>query len=180
MSWTIDFSHSDINFKVRHMMISQVHGYFERFSGSVNFDETNPSSTTIDIAIEAASINTNDAKRDGHLRSLDFLNTDEFPSLTFKSRRVELIDDNNANLFGDLTIRGVTRPVTLKVEYLGQAKSPWGSINAGFFASTRISRKDWDLSWNVALETGGWLVGDSIDISVELELVKIPEAVAVA
>lgn len=179
MSWTIDFSHSEVTFKVRHMMIAQVHGNFENFNGVVNFDETDPARTTVDIVIDAASISTNDEKRDGHLRSADFFETEKYPTIAFKSTHIELEDESNAKLFGDLTIRDATQPVVLKVEYLGQAKSPWGTINAGFFASTRISRKDWNLNWNVALETGGWLVSDAIDIAIELELVKVVEPVLV-
>jgi polyisoprenoid-binding protein YceI len=180
MPWTIDFSHSEVNFKVRHMMISHVHGEFERFNGTVNFDEENPALTTVDIQIEAASINTNDPKRNAHLTSPDFLDVEKYPLLSFTSKRVEMLDSEHARLIGDLTIRNITRPATLDVEYLGQAKAPWGAINAGFAASTRINRKDWDLTWNVALETGGMLVGDTIDISIELELTKVAEAELVA
>lgn len=175
MSWTIDYSHSEVNFKVRHMMISHVHGDFEKFSGTINFNPEKPDQTTIDIQIEAASINTNDEKRDGHLRSADFLNAQNFPYLTFKSNRVQMIDESNAKLFGNLTIQDKSREVALNVEFLGMAKAPWGSTSAGFSATTRINRKDWDLNWNVALETGGWLVSEMIDISIELELVQVVE-----
>ena len=179
MSWQIDSAHSEINFSVRHMMISKVRGTFESFSGSVNFDENNPTNTTVDISIDAAGINTREDQRDGHLRSPDFLNADEFPTLTFKSTKVEQIDENNGKLYGDLTIRGVSKPVVLDVEYAGQAKSPWGTTSAGFSAKTSINRNDWGLTWNQALETGGILVGDKIAIEIELELVK-QEAEAVA
>ena len=179
MSWQIDSAHSEINFSVRHMMISKVRGTFESFSGSVNFDESNPTNTTVDISIDAAGINTREDQRDGHLRSPDFLNADEFPTLTFKSTKVEQIDENNGKLYGDLTIRGVSKPVVLDVEYAGQAKSPWGTTSAGFSAKTSINRNDWGLTWNQALETGGILVGDKIAIEIELELVK-QEAEAVA
>jgi polyisoprenoid-binding protein YceI len=106
------------------------------------------------------------------LRSPDFLDVEQFPYLTFKSTRVEKVDDSHAKLIGDLTIRDVTHEVTLDVEYAGQAKTPWGTTSAGFSATTKINRKDWNLNWNVALETGGWLVGDQITINIELELVK--------
>lgn len=178
MSWQIDFSHSHVNFTVRHLMISKVRGSFESFSGSVNFDEANPTNTTVDIAIDANSISTRDEQRDGHLKSPDFLNAGEYPTLTFKSTRVDQIDDENGKLHGDLTILGVSKPVVLDVEYAGQAKSPWGTTSAGFSASTSINRKEWGLEWNQALETGGVLVGDKIKIEIELELVKQPEAVA--
>jgi polyisoprenoid-binding protein YceI len=175
MSWTIDYSHSEINFKVRHMMISNVHGEFKKFTGTVNFNPEQPDQTTLDIQIDAASINTNDEKRDGHLRSPDFLDAQQFPYLTFKSKRVQMIDESNAKLFGNLTIQDITREVALNVEFLGMAKAPWGTTSAGFAATTRINRKDWDLNWNVALETGGWLVSETIEISIELELAQVVE-----
>lgn len=176
MSWNIDRSHSQITFSVRHMMISNVHGRFEEFSGTVDFNEQDPALSTVSVEIDAASINTREPQRDTHLTSPDFLNAAEFPKLTFRSTRVELVGDAHARLHGDLTIRGLSRPVTLDVEYAGTAKSPWGTTSAGFSASTRINRKDWDLNWNVALETGGILVGDTININIELEIVKQPES----
>ena len=179
MSWNIDPSHSQITFSVRHMMISNVHGRFEDFTGVFDLNEEDPTRSTVDVQIDAASINTKDAKRDGHLISPDFLNAAEYPSLSFKSTRVEKIDAQRGCLHGDLTIRGLTHEALLDVEYAGMAKSPWGTTSAGFTASTQINRKDWDLNWNVALETGGWLVGDTIKINIELELVKQPEAEAV-
>lgn len=177
MSWKIDTAHSEVNFTVRHMMIANVRGRFENFSGSIEFDEYDPANTRVDVQIEAASISTRDAQRDAHLRSPDFLDAEKYPYLTFKSRSVEVIDGQHARLTGDLTIRDVTRQVTLDVEYAGTSRSPWGSTNAGFTASTKISRKDWGLTWNVALETGGWLVGDEIKIDLELEIVQQAEAV---
>ena len=177
MTWQIDSAHSHVNFSVRHMMISKVRGTFETFSGSVNFDEENPTNTTVDISLDAASINTREDQRDGHLRSPDFLNADEFPTLTFKSSKVEQIDEENGKLYGDLTIRGVSKPAVLDVEYAGQAQSPWGPTSAGFSAKTTINRTDWGLTWNQALETGGILVGDKITIEIELEIIKQAEAV---
>ncbi|MBM4421949.1 MAG: YceI family protein [Chloroflexi bacterium] len=138
----------------------------------------------VNVEIDAASINTREPQRDGHLKSPDFLNAAEYPALTFKSKRVQKLDEAHGRIVGDLTIRGTTREVALEVEYNGQAKSPWGSTSAGFTASTKINRKDWDLNWNVALETSGWLVGDEVSISIELEIIKqaeaAPEAIAVA
>lgn len=180
MTWTIDNSHSEINFTVRHMMISNVRGQFERFTGTVDFNEEHPAQSSVDVQIEAASINTKEAKRDEHLRSADFLAADQYPYLTFKSQRVEVVDENHGKIHGDLTIRGISRPVALDVEYSGMAKSPWGTMSAGFTASTKISRKEWGLEWNAALETGGVLVGDEIKINIELEIVKQPQAEAVA
>lgn len=177
MAWKIDSSHSRVAFSVRHMMISNAHGQFNNVSGTVEFDEAQPTRSTVDVQIEAASIDTRDEKRDGHLRSADFFDAAQYPYLTFKSRRVEVTDDSHGKLHGDLTIKNITRPVVLTVDYSGQAQSPWGATSAGFTATTKISRKEWELSWNVALETGGVLVGDTITISIELEIVKqaVPE-----
>ena len=180
MAWQIDPAHSQIQFSVRHMMITNVRGTFDRFSGTVDFDEENPAQTTVDVQIEAASVNTREPDRDAHLRSPDFFNAEQYPYLTFKSKRVDVIDDTHARLIGDLTIRDVTREVSLMVEYVGQAKSPWGMVSAGFNASTTINRKDWGLTWNQALETGGVLVGDNVNISIEVELIKQPEEAAAA
>lgn len=180
MAWQIDSSHSHIQFTVRHMMISRVRGSFESFSGTVNLNEETPSESTVAVSIDAGSIRTRDEQRDGHLKSPDFLDVENFPALTFASTKVERTGTKSAKLYGDLTIRDITRPVVLDVEYVGQAKSPWGTVSAGFNASTKINRKEWNLTWNQALETGGVLVGEEIAIDIELELVKQPEAVAEA
>ena len=172
MSWQIDTAHSQIQFTVRHLMISKVRGSFEKFSGTVALDESAPANTTVDVQIETGSVYTREPQRDGHLRSPDFFNSEAFPLMTFKSKRVDVVDGHHAKLIGDLTIRDVTREVTLDAEYLGQAKSPWGTTSAGFTAATKINRKDWNLTWNQALETGGVLVGEEVEISIELELVK--------
>jgi len=175
MSWQVDTAHTQINFSVRHMMISRVRGQFEKFSGSVALDEANPANTRVDFQIETASINTREPQRDGHLRSPDFFNAEAYPYMTFQSKRVEILDDSHARLTGDLTIRNIRREVTLEVEYSGRARSPWGTVSVGFTASTKINRKDWELTWNQALETGGVLVGDEVGISIELELVQVAE-----
>ncbi len=179
MTWQIDSVHSHIYFTARHMMISKVRGQFESFSGTVSFDEENPTRTTVDIEIEVNSLNTKDEQRDGHLRSGDFFDAANYPVARFQSTRVEQIDENTGKLYGNLTIRGVSKPVVLDVEYAGQAKSPWGQVSAGFSASASVNRKDWGLNWNQALETGGVLVGDKIQLEIELELVKVVEAEAV-
>ena len=126
----------------------------------------------------AGSINTGDAQRDGHLKSPDFLNVEAYPSLHFKSTRVEVTGKETARLHGDLTIRDVAKPVVVDVEYQGSAKSPWGTTSYGFSGSTKINREDWGLNWNAALETGGWLVGKEIQIDIELELVEVTEPAA--
>lgn len=176
MSWQLDKSHSEISFSVRHMMISTARGRFEEFEGNFDIDEANPSQSKIEVVIQAASINTKDAQRDGHLKSPDFFDVEKYPVISFKSKRVEKVGGQNVRLVGDLTIKDITKEVALDVEYAGQAKSPWGTINAGFTAQTKINRKEWGLTWNVALETGGMLVGEEVTISIELELVKQPEA----
>lgn len=178
MNWQIDFAHSGIGFSVRHMMISKVRGQFEKFSGHVNFDENDPTQTAVDITIEISSINTRDGQRDNHLRSADFFDAANYPVMAFKSKQVEQLSDDEGRLVGDLTIRGVTKEVALDVEYAGQSKSPWGTTSAGFTATATINRKDWGLNWNQALETGGVLVGEKVQISIELELIKQLEAVA--
>lgn len=180
MSWNIDNAHSEVNFTVRHMMISNVRGRFEKFSGVVEFDEQNPANSSVDVQIDASSIDTREPQRDAHLKSADFLDVEKYPLLTFKSTRVEALGTDHGRITGDLTIRGVTRPAVLDVAYSGQAKSPWGTTSAGFTATTKINRKDWGLVWNVALETGGLLVGEEIKIELELEIVKQVEAEAVA
>lgn len=172
MAWQIDPAHSSIQFSVRHMMISNVRGQFDHFEGTVDLDENNPENTRVRVEIDAASINTRENQRDTHLRSADFLDAEKYPKIIFESTRVERTGENTARLHGNLTIRDITHPVTLDVEYIGQAKSPWGATSAGFNAQTKINRKDWNLTWNQALETGGVLVGDEIKIAIELELIK--------
>jgi len=175
MSWQIDPAHSEIQFSVRHMMISKVRGRFEEFGGEVKFNEENPAASSVDITIQAASINTRDEQRNGHLKSADFLNVEEHPTIRFVSKRIDVVDDNHGRIYGDLTIRDVSREVVLDAEYTGQAKSPWGATSAGFSATTSLDRTEWGLEWNQALETGGFLVGNKLDVSIELELVKQEE-----
>lgn len=172
MAWQIDTSHSEVTFSARHMMLSKVRGRFEQFEGTIDGNEEHPELSSVAVTIAAASINTRDTNRDNHLKSADFLNAEQYPSITFASRRIEMKGADRARLIGDLTIRDVTREVALDVEYHGQAKSPWGTTSAGFSATTTINRKDWNLTWNVALETGGVLVGEEITINIELEVVQ--------
>lgn len=180
MAWQIDSAHSNIEFSVRHMMISKVRGQFEKFEGTVALDEHTPTNTQVDVRMQADSLNTRNEQRDNHLRSPDFLNAAEYPYVTFTSTRVEVIGDQQARLTGDLTIRDITREVVLNVAYSGQARSPWGKVSYGFNGSTAINRKNWNLTWNQGLETGGVLVGDEIEINIELELIKVEETQAVA
>ncbi len=179
-TWAIDASHSTVTFSVRHMMISKVRGRFSRFDGTVNFDEQHPTNSSVSVTIDATSIDTRDERRDAHLMSPDFLDVANYPTITFVSKQVEVIDETHGRIIGDLTIRGVTREVALDVEYNGQSKSPWGTVSAGFSASATINRKDWGLTWNVALETGGVLVGEEVKIDIEIEIVKqVPQAESV-
>lgn len=180
MAWQIDNSHSDVSFAVRHLMVSTVRGRFTQFSGTIDLNEEQPTLSSVEVQIAAASIDTRDERRDGHLRSPDFLNVDQYPNLTFKSTSVEQTDESNGRIHGDLTIRDVTRPVVLEVEYSGQARSPWGTTSAGFSATTKINRRDWGLEWNQTLETGGVLVGEEVKITIELEVVKVPDQVPAA
>lgn len=180
MSWQIDQAHSEVQFTVRHMMISKVRGQFDSFEGEVNFDPNNLTNTSVNVTVDLASVNTRNDDRDNHLRSADFFDVENYPKMTFVSKRVEQDDDNNGRLIGDLTIKDVTKEVVLNVEYAGTAKSPWGTTSAGFSAHTTISRGAFGLEWNAALETGGVLVGDEVKISIELEIVQqtAPETVA--
>ncbi len=177
MNWIVDYAHSQIQATVRHMMISKARGRFDRFTVNTDIDEKNVAGSKIDVQVEAASVNTQDEKRDTHLRSADFLDVAKYPYITFKSRRGEMVDATHGRLFGDLAIRGVTHEVVLDVEHLGKAKSPWGGTSAGFSAHAAVSRKDWGLNWNAALETGGWLVSDTVDIDIEIEFKEVPELV---
>ena len=172
MTWQIDSAHSHIYFTARHMMISKVRGQFETFSGTVNFDEEHPENTSAVIEIDVNSINTKEEQRDGHLKSPDFFDVANFPTATFKSVKVVKEDDGEGKLYGELTIRDITKELVLDVEYAGTAKSPWGATSAGFSATTSFNRKDFGLNWNQALETGGVLVGEKIKLEIELELVK--------
>ncbi len=172
ISYQIDPAHSSIEFSVRHMMISKVRGSFRNFDGTIGLDEKNPENTTADVHIDAKSIDTASADRDNHLRSADFLYVDKYPEILFKSKTVELKDSEHARMVGDLTIQDTTNEVVLEVIFNGKAMSPWGTTSYGFEAHTSINRADWGLTWNKALETGGWLVGDTINVDVSLELVK--------
>ncbi len=172
MLWKTDASHTSITFVARHMMLSKVRGEFQDFSVDFNLDTEQPENASVEARIQAASVFTKDGQRDAHLKSADFFNAEAYPELVFKSTKVERTGDKTAKLHGDLTIRDVTKPVVLDVTYLGSSKSPWGATSVGFEASTKILREDWGLTWNVALETGGWLVGKEITIEIEAEFVQ--------
>ena len=170
--WDFDLTHSSINFHVRHLMVSKVHGRFTAWSGALELDDEDLTRSRIDVTIDAASIDTKEDKRDAHLRSPDFLEVEKFPTITFKSTQITKRGEEDYEVAGDLTIHGVTRPVTLQVEGGGRVTDPWGGTRTGFSAKTSISRKDFGLTWNMALEAGGFLVGDKLEINLEIEAVK--------
>ena len=172
-TWTLDADHSQVGFKVRHMMVSYSKGSFQRFQGTILFDDARPEDARIEVTIDAASIDTRQEKRDEHLRSADFLDVKNHPTLTFKSTKVKKVGEGRLEVLGDLTLRGVTRPVTLAVNDVDEArKDPWGGVRRGATATTRISRKDFGLTWNMPLETGGVIVGDEVFIQLDLELIQ--------
>jgi polyisoprenoid-binding protein YceI len=170
--WTVDASHSHAGFSVRHLMVSNVRGEFQKLSGTVRYDAARPENTKIDVTIEVASINTREPKRDDHLRSPDFFDVEKFPAITFASKSTKRTDDGFA-VTGDLTIHGVTREVVLAVDELTpEQKDPWGGTRIGASAKTKIKRSDFGMTWNAALEAGGFVVGDEIKIVLEVELIK--------
>ena len=168
--WVIDPAHTSIEAVARHMVIAKVRGRFEEFSGTIRIDE-DPTKSWAEIAIKAASINTNAPDRDGHLRSPDFLNAEEYPELAFKSTRLSHQRGNRFEVLGDLTIRGETRPVTLDVEFGGVVTDPFGQTKALFSATTKLEREAWGMNWNQALEAGGVLVSKSLDVEIEVQAV---------
>lgn len=174
--YTIDSAHSSAQFSVRHLMVSNVRGEFSKMSGRVDYDPKNVGATRIEATIEAGSINTRDAKRDAHLKSPDFFDADKHPTLTFRSKRVEQRGGRLA-VTGELTLHGVTREVVLEVEGpTPPVKDPWGNERIGATATTTINRRDFGLTWNRALETGGVVVGEAVSITIDVELVKVKKA----
>jgi polyisoprenoid-binding protein YceI len=172
-TWKIDPAHSSVEFSVRHLMITTVKGRFTDVSGTVTTADDDRAKGEVDITIGAASIDTREAQRDAHLRSADFFDVETFPTLTFRSRAIDNVKGDQFTLFGDLTIRGVTRRVALDVTSEGRATDPWGGQRAGFSATTKIKRSDFGLTWNQVLEAGGVAVGDEIKISIDAQLVKV-------
>lgn len=171
-TWTLDASHSTVGFAVRHLMISKTRGRFHRFEGAVHLDEEDPSRSHVEVTIDAASLDTGAPDRDEHLRSPDFFDVANHPELTFRSTDVVLDGSDRATVTGELTIRGTTREVVLDVARIGATEDPWGNERIAYEATTEIDRKDFGLTWNQALETGGVLVGDKIKIKLEVETVR--------
>jgi polyisoprenoid-binding protein YceI len=170
--WNIDAAHSGINFSIRHLVVSKVRGRFAKYSGTLELDTQDLTRSKLEATIEAASIDTGVGQRDDHLRSADFFDAATYPELRFTGKRIEKLSSERYRVYGDLTIRDVTREVELDVEYGGQAKDPWGNERVAFAAKTSINRKDFGLNWNQALEAGGVLVGERVDIELELQAVK--------
>ena len=172
-TWNIDPAHSMAEFKVKHMMIANVKGQFSKVSGALFLDESDLANSRIEASIEAASIHTRDDQRDAHLKSADFFHVEKFPTLHFKSTGINVVGAGELSVEGDLTIRGVTRRVRFAVEGpTPPAKDPWGNTRIGLSATTKINRKDFGLTWNAALETGGVMLGDDVKIELEVSLIK--------
>lgn len=170
--WEVDNSHSGIHFSVRHLVIAKVRGQFARWTGTVQVPDGDFGRASVEVVIDAASIDTGVADRDTHLKSADFFDVAKYPELTFTSTSVESQDGDRLKLLGALTIKDVTREVVLDVERLGEVKDPWGNQRAAFSAKTSINRGDFGLTWNQALETGGVMVGDTISIEIEIQAVR--------
>lgn len=168
--WSLDAAHSIVGFWVRHLMVTKIHGKFNRWAGTLEIDDQEPARSRVEVQIETASIDTNEPQRDGHLRSGDFFEVDRYPQITFKSTSVERTGEGRYRVYGDLTIRGVTRQVKLEVEDAGRARHPMtGDLRAGFSARTSIQRADFGLTWNALLEAGGVAVSDKVEIELEVQ-----------
>ncbi|MDI6103770.1 YceI family protein [Actinoplanes sp. NEAU-A12] len=171
-TYTIDPTHTEIGFVARHAMVTKVRGAFDDFDGTVVFDAANPEATAVRVTIRAASINTRNEQRDAHLRSNDFLALDEHPQITFVSTGLRMTGDESLDLIGDLTIKGVTNTITIPFAYEGAATDPYGNLRLGFTGSVVINRRDYGVTWNAALETGGLLVSDKITLQFEVSAIK--------
>lgn len=168
-TYTIDPSHSRLGFAVRHLGFSKVRGSFEQFEGTIRMKGGDLSTLEAEATIQASSITTNDAKRDEHLRTADFFLVEEYPTITFKSTGVKNVSGTRFTLVGEFTLRGVTKTIELEGEYLGEGKDPWGNTKVAFEATTTINRKDYGLNWNAVLESGGFLVGDTVELTLEIQ-----------
>jgi polyisoprenoid-binding protein YceI len=171
-NWNIDIGHSAIHFSVRHMVVSKTRGRFTRWSGKISFDPASPSASSVQVTIDPASIDTAEAQRDAHLKSPDFFDVEKYPQATFRSTTVEESGKDSYRITGELTLHGVTRPVVLNAVFEGSAKDPWGGERAGFAATASVDRREFGLGWNKVLEAGGVLVGDKIELTLEIEALK--------
>ena len=179
MAWEIDPAHSQATFSVKHMMISTVRGQFKVLSGHLHIDEQQPANSWVDAQVETASIDTRDPNRDAHLRSPDFFEADKYPTLTFKSTKIERTGEHEYDVTGDLTMHGVTKPVTFKAEYNGHGKDPYGQTRVALGAKAKVNRRDFGLNWNQALESGGVLVSEMVNIEIDLSAVQKEAPVSV-
>ncbi|MGW7423847.1 YceI family protein [Streptomyces sp. NPDC054813] len=170
--YTIDPAHTTLGFVARHAMVTNVKGSFQQFEGSLHLDGSDPAKSTASLDITMESITTGSPDRDGHLKSADFFKTDEFPTMTFRSTKAEALGGDDYRITGDLTILGVTRPVTIDLEFNGAAKDPFGNERVGFEGKAEIKRSDWGVTWNAALETGGVLVSDKIKLNFDISAIK--------
>lgn len=170
--YVVDKVHSHIGFLARHAMVAKVRGTFDDFEATAHLDAEDPAKSTVRVVIQAASVDTRNEQRDEHLRSNDFFDMANYPEIIFESTAVEKIDDERYNLTGDLTIKGVTRPVTIGFELLGAATDPYGNLRVGFEGSVEINRKDWGVNWNAALEAGGVLVSEKVTLEFEISAIK--------
>ena len=176
-TWTLDPVHTAATFAARHMMISTVRGTFKNITGTLEYDPENPQNASVEAVINVNSMSsTGNTDRDNHLLSPDFLDAAKYPTMTFKSTTVEITGENRAKMTGDLTIRGVTRPIVVDVELMGQTVSPYGKEVVGFVGSTTINREEWGLTWNMMLETGGMMVSKDVKIELDVEAVLVAEA----
>ena len=171
-TYAIDPTHSRIGFVARHAMVTKVRGSFNEFEGSGSFNAENPAGSHLRLTIQAASIDTRNADRDGHLKSNDFFDMETYPEITFASTAVEQSDDSNYRVTGDLTIKGVTKPVTVDFEYTGTAVDPYGNTRVGFEGTTTVNRKDWGINWNAALDAGGVLVSEKVTLEFEVSVIR--------
>jgi polyisoprenoid-binding protein YceI len=176
--WVLDPTHSELGFKIKHLMISNVSGSLKNFEAEVVADEADFSTAQINLTAEMASITTNNEQRDGHLRTSDFFEVEKYPELKFRSTRTEKIDNDSFVLYGDLTLKGITKPVKLNVEYYGVTKDPWGGERAGFLVTGKINRSEWGINFNGVLETGGVMLSEEVRINSEIQVVK--QAVSIA
>lgn len=166
--YVIDPAHSSVTFKIRHL-VSKTAGQFDKFSGNLSYEPGKPQTWAANAEIDAASINTNNKKRDDHLKSADFFDVKKYPKIAFQSKKVTDVDDNEAKLHGDLTMHGVTKPVVLDIEFTGAGTDPWGTQKIGFTGKTKVNRKDFGIEWNKTLDAGGLMLGDDVEIVLEVE-----------
>lgn len=170
--WILDPTHSELGFKIRHLMIANVSGFFKNFKAEVEMDEADFSTAQVNLSVEMASITTNNEQRDGHLRNADFFEVEKYPTLKFRSTRIDKTDNDSFALYGELTLKGITKPVKLNVGYNGRTKDPWGGERTGFLVRGKINRSEWGVNFNSVLETGGVALGEEVKINSEIQLVK--------